>query len=109
MGTNCMSAVLSLLDLVLFKRLNVRLGIPDYLFVIGNGALEALVGQWQWMPLVVATSYACPPGMEAIIYSLLAGCSIIGQVVAANFGALLLDVLNCNPSGLANEGDQFTN
>jgi len=106
---NVVGSVLSLLDLIILTRTNVRLGIPDRAFILGNGALEAMISQWQWMPQVVILSYMCPEGMEATMYALLAGCHNLGATVAGNCGALLLHLLECQPSGKANEGYQFEN
>merc|ERR1719262_1069449 len=93
----------------MFTRANLSLGIPDHAFIIGNGALEMMIYQWQWMPQVVILSYMCPQGMEATMYALLAGCHNLGQTVAGNFGALVLHLLKCHPAGVSNEGHQFEN
>lgn len=100
-------SLLSLLDIVMFTRLNVRLGIPDHAFVLGSSALEQVVSQWAWMPQVVIISYLCPEGMEATMYALLAGSSNLGSAVASNIGALLLQRLGCTPSGSPNESATF--
>merc|ERR1719506_2248170 len=47
--------------------------------------------------------------MEATMYALLAGCHNLGATVAGNCGALLLHLLECQPSGKPNEGHQFEN
>jgi len=106
---NIASAFLALLDIVMFTRYNLHIGIPDHLFIMGNGGLETMIWQWQWMPQVVILSYMCPQGMEATVYALLAGCHNLGQTIAANFGALVLHLAECSPKGEANEGHQFEN
>lgn len=105
--TNLMYAILSCFDLLMFTRLNVKLGIPDHAFVLSSTCLGSVISQWKWMPQVVILSHMCPKGMEAIMYALLAGCHNLGNMVAASCGAYLLEVLGCKPSGAPNESKQF--
>merc|ERR1719261_1717319 len=72
--TNVVLSILSMADVVMLSRLNVRLGIPDDMMVVGGSVLQTVVGQWMWMPGVVILSQLCPKGMEATMYALLAGC-----------------------------------
>ncbi len=45
------------------------------------------------MPGVVILSQLCPPGMEATMYALLAGCHNLGNSISANLGAYMLQLL----------------
>lgn len=107
--TNIAFSLLCVLDLMMFRRLNVQLGIPDHAFVLGSSVLENIVSQWMWMPQVVIMSYLCPKGMEATMYALLAGCANLGNAVASNVGAMVLDMLGCRPMGAEGESAQFQN
>lgn len=109
MVSNVALSVLSLSDVVLFTRLNVRLGLPDHFFVLGSSVLTSVIAQWMWMPGVVILSQLCPKGMEATMYALLAGCHNLGNTIASNCGALVLEMFNCQPSGATNESAQFKN
>eukprot|EP00928_Gymnodinium_smaydae_P009542 TRINITY_DN13577_c1_g7_i1.p1 TRINITY_DN13577_c1_g7~~TRINITY_DN13577_c1_g7_i1.p1 ORF type:complete len:545 (-),score=115.44 TRINITY_DN13577_c1_g7_i1:257-1891(-) len=109
LATNFALAFFSALDIMMFARLNVKFGIPDHVLVLGLSVFESLIAQWQWMPQVVILSYLCPKGMEATMYALLAGCHNMGNTIAANCGALLLDRLGCRPSGADGESAQFEN
>jgi len=105
--TNISVAVLSVSDLMIFTRMNVRLGLPDHAFVLGSSVLGTIIGQWMWMPGVVIMSQLCPKGMEATMYALLAGCHNLGNTISSNTGALLLEYLGCQPNGVPNESKQF--
>merc|ERR1719414_2923626 len=85
------------------------MGIPDHAFVMGASAFEILISQWQWMPNVVIMSQLCPEGMEATMYALLAGCHNLGNTIASNCGAVVLQWLGCTPSGENGESAQFEN
>ncbi|CAE7248883.1 unnamed protein product [Symbiodinium natans] len=99
----------STLDVMMFARLNVKLGIPDHWLVLGLSICEQMVYQWQWMPQVLLNANLCPRGMEATMFALLAGCHNLGTTVSSNFGAALLHVLNVKPRGVAGEEAQFEN
>jgi len=107
MMTNIVVSILNLSDVIILSRFNVRLGIPDTVFVMGGSVLTTIVSQWMWMPGVVILSQLCPKGMEATMYALLAGCHNLGNTIAANCGAYVLLLLNCKPSGADNESAQF--
>jgi len=105
--TNVVAAVISLSDVVIFTRINRHLNIPDKVFVLCSSAVAEVIDSWRWMPQVVILSYLCPKGMEATMYALLAGCHNLGNTIANNSGALLLEILNCRPSGRPNENEEF--
>jgi len=105
--TNVVLSAFAALDIMMFARVNVRLGIPDHALCLGLSVFETVIAQWQWMPQVVILSYLCPKGMEATMYALLAGCHNVGNTIASNSGALLLKRLGVEPSGEANESAQF--
>jgi folate/biopterin transporter len=107
--TNIFLFVLSMMDVVMFSRINLKIGIPDHYMVIGATISESLVAQWQWMPSVVILSYLCPQGLEATMYALLAGCASFGNIVANDLGALLLQLLECNPKGALGESRSYDN
>eukprot|EP00930_Biecheleria_cincta_P017806 TRINITY_DN14050_c0_g1_i1.p1 TRINITY_DN14050_c0_g1~~TRINITY_DN14050_c0_g1_i1.p1 ORF type:complete len:638 (-),score=75.16 TRINITY_DN14050_c0_g1_i1:199-2112(-) len=107
--SNILLTILSLLDAVLFRRLNVAFGMPDAFFVLGSSVSTVVVRQWQWMPGIVLMSQLCPAGMEATTFALLAGCANIGSQVSDYLGAFLLHRLDVHPVGAPNESHQFEN
>lgn len=107
--SNVLATVLSLLDIVMFLRLNLRLGIPDDVFILGSSVSTVVIRQWQWMPGIVIMSQLCPLGMEATMFALLAGCANLGGQISDYLGAYLLDTLAVRPTGAAAESAQFNN
>jgi len=107
--SNILVTILSLLDVVMFLRLNVKLGVPDSFFVMGSSVATVVIRQWQWMPGVVVMSQLCPVGMEATMFALLAGCANVGSQVADYMGAYMLAQLDVHPSGARHESAQFAN
>jgi folate/biopterin transporter len=104
---NVAKACLSFLDVMMFARVNVWLGIPDKVLVLGLSTFEEILEQWQWMPQVVILAKLCPKGMEATMYALLAGCHNLGFTVGSSGGALLIDRLGVKPSGAVGESAKF--
>jgi len=105
--TNVVLSLLSVCDVIMLSRLNVKWGIPDHIFVLGSSVFQTVIGQWMWMPGVVILSQLCPKGMEATMYALLAGCHNLGNTIAGNCGAMVLQWLGCAPSGAPNEDREF--
>mmetsp|Transcript_61290 Transcript_61290/g.143436 ORF Transcript_61290/g.143436 Transcript_61290/m.143436 type:complete len:553 (+) Transcript_61290:68-1726(+) len=99
----------SSLDVLMFARLNLKLGIPDEWLVLGLTICEPIVYQWQWIPQVLLLANLCPPGMEATMFALLAGCHNLGATLSSNFGAALLHFLDVKPRGAEGEGKHFEN
>jgi len=109
MVSNLVFTAVSFLDVIFFARLNVKVGIPDHAFALSTSAVQQLIFQWQWMPSVVLLSYLCPPGMEATMYAMLAGCHNIGLSISSILGSFLLRVLEIRPNGSLQETEQFRN
>lgn len=107
--TNLTLSALSVLDVIMLSRLNIKWGIPDHVFVMGASVFQMVIAQWMWMPGVVLLSQLCPKGMEATMYALLAGCHNLGNTIASNCGAVVLLWLGCNPSGEDKEDAEFDN
>lgn len=109
MFSNLLISFLSILDVIMFTRTNIKWGIPDTVFVLGSSVSGTIISQWQWMPGVVLLSQMCPKGMEATMYALLAGCHNLGNTLSEYLGAYILDLLGVRPAGLPNESHQFEN
>jgi len=107
--SNVASAATTLASLIIVTRLNVRMGIPDTVFVLILAACRSMTLQWTRMPFRVLFMYLCPLGMEATMYSLLKGTSDLGNSASDSLGAFLLDYLRCRPSGTLAEDAAFEN
>ncbi|EPS69234.1 hypothetical protein M569_05531, partial [Genlisea aurea] len=83
-----------MLDLVLVLRLNLKLGIPDRLFVVADVSVSQMISRLMWMPLLVLSSKLCPPGIEGTFFALLMSIDNAGTMTASWSGGLLLHVLS---------------
>lgn len=107
MFSQAVTAGLSCLDVMMFARVNVKLGISDHVMVLGASAMENLVAQWNWMPQVLLFSRLCPKGMEAMMYALLAGSANLGSTISSNLGAFVLHSFRIQPTGSQGDAAQF--
>mmetsp|Transcript_95499 Transcript_95499/g.179705 ORF Transcript_95499/g.179705 Transcript_95499/m.179705 type:complete len:560 (+) Transcript_95499:185-1864(+) len=104
---NVLVFAVNLTALLVYTRLNLVIGIPDTVFVLGTWGIWAIVHMWMWLPGIVLLSQLCPQGVEATMYALLAGCHNLGLAVASYVGAGMLKTLGISPSGARDEGHQF--
>jgi len=107
--TNLACVVFALTNVAFFARLNVALGLPDWLFVLGADALQTLAGVWSAIPATTIMLGLCPPGLEATMYALLAGSANLGAALAQYQGVFLLEALGVRPSGAPGESAAFAN
>jgi hypothetical protein len=105
--TNLIFIGVSLPNIILFKRWNRAIGLPDEVFVIGTEVLQVLIAKWSSLPLTVIMQQISPTGIEAIAYALMAGSSNLGRGLSQYQGAFLLDVLGIKPTGGIGESTQF--
>merc|ERR1719272_2441372 len=97
------------MDVIFFLRWNRLLGLPDHIFVLGSASFQSVMEEWLYLPSAVLLSQLCPRGMEAIMYANLAACHNLGNTISNNLGALLLELMGVNPSGVGVESHQFDN
>lgn len=105
--TACCWFVLNMLDCILFARLNVALGIPDWLFVTSTGAFKSVINTWSFLPLLLLYAQLCTPGMEATMLSVQNGFHNIGGVFSEIWGACLLHHFGVEPSGKVGDAQHF--
>lgn len=86
-------SVAGLLDLLLVLRINLKLGIPDYFFVVIDDLVSMLIVRMKWMPLLVLSSKLCPAGIEGTFFALLMSIDHVGLLSSSWTGGLLLHVL----------------
>lgn len=105
--TNLLTTLFSLVDVIIFARLNIHFGISDSVACIGNTILGNMLQTLAWIPQVVCWSMLCPPGMEATMFALLAGCTNLGDSISDVLGAALMDQLSVNPTGQVGDEKQL--
>lgn len=82
-------AIVSLLDVVLVTRANLKLGIPDKAFVLGDAVIADVVSRLKSMPVLVLCAKLCPRGVEGTLFALLMSISNCSRSVSEFWGALI--------------------
>ncbi|KAJ4834340.1 hypothetical protein Tsubulata_037539, partial [Turnera subulata] len=92
--TQLLYGLSGMLDLALVLRLNLKLGLPDYLFIVIDESVSQMIGRLKWMPLLVLSAKLCPPGIEGTFFALLMSIDNIGLFSATWGGGLVLHLLS---------------
>ncbi|KAL3655127.1 hypothetical protein CASFOL_000913 [Castilleja foliolosa] len=83
-----------MLDLILVLRLNLIIGLPDYIVIVFDAAVTNMIGRLKWMPLLVLSSKLCPSGIEGTFFALIMSIDHVGLFSASWAGGFLLHTLN---------------
>ncbi|KAK7197723.1 putative pteridine transporter [Novymonas esmeraldas] len=84
----------SLFDIIIVKRWNLAIGIPDHaMYILGDSIVYEAVSELSWMPVVLLFSRVCPRGSESMIYALASGFSNMGQSMSSAVGSLFLELV----------------
>ncbi|KAF0717709.1 Aste57867_2139 [Aphanomyces stellatus] len=86
-------AVVSLAELLLVTRANLKLGISDGWFVLLESMFGEVVARLIGMPLLVLCAKLCPRGIEGTFFALLMANMNLSYAVSSYWGALLADAL----------------
>lgn len=84
--TALLTAFFSLLQLLLIWQLNVKLGIHNYFFSLGDDVISAYVQGIQFVPICIMYMKLCPEGAEGTTYSMLTTMGNVSLVVASSIG-----------------------
>eukprot|EP00850_Spirogloea_muscicola_P010566 SM000062S19952 [mRNA] locus=s62:643291:646410:+ [translate_table: standard] len=79
-----------MLDLIQVTRVNLRIGIPDKAFILGDAAIVDVFQRLQLMPMLVLAARLCPPGIEGTLFAFLMSLSNFGSLTARWLGAVLM-------------------
>ncbi|KAK4356934.1 hypothetical protein RND71_022544 [Anisodus tanguticus] len=92
-----------LLDLVLVKQLNLKLGIPNEWFALCFSGLAETIAIFKLLPFHVLFASLAPSGFEGSLMSFLASALCFSSVFSGFFGVALatsLGITSCNYSSL---------
>ncbi|KAK6914189.1 Biopterin transporter family [Dillenia turbinata] len=75
-----------LLDLVLVKQINLKLGIPNETFALCFSGVAETVAQFKLLPFSVLLASLCPPGSEGALTSFLASAICLSSIISGFLG-----------------------
>lgn len=95
-------ALVSLLDVVLVTRANLRIGIPDKAFVLGDAVIADVISRLKTMPVLVLCAKLCPKGVEGTLFALLMSISNFSYSVSEFWGAIICHALGISKGSFDN-------
>eukprot|EP00667_Euglena_gracilis_P004235 EG_transcript_4254 len=106
--TTILSAAATSLDIVIYQRWNVALGLPDWMFMMAKASAQNTVAMIAAMPGGILISKVCPHGLEATVFALFTGFANFGRLIAGYLGAYALTLVGMDHIGKGAE-DDFSN
>ncbi|XP_043703361.1 probable folate-biopterin transporter 8, chloroplastic isoform X2 [Telopea speciosissima] len=87
-----------LLDLVLVKQINLKLGIPNEAYVLCMSGLAEAIAQFKLLPISVLFANLCPPGCEGLLMSFLAAALCLSSIISGFLGVWLASFVGISSS-----------
>ncbi|KAF6144775.1 hypothetical protein GIB67_016849 [Kingdonia uniflora] len=95
-------ATSGMLDVIFILRWNLKLGIPDYFFVIMEECIARIVSRIRWMPMIVLSAKLCPLGIEGTFFALLMCIDSLGALSSKWSGGFILHVFHVTRTDFSN-------
>ncbi|KAI5063327.1 hypothetical protein GOP47_0021874 [Adiantum capillus-veneris] len=90
-------------DILLVSRMNIKLGIPDQIFVLGASAFVEAIAQFKVLPFTVLLTQLCPAGSEGSLLAFFMSCHCLASIMSGYMGTIVGSFLHLsadNFSGL---------
>ena len=101
--TIVLSMVFSFFDVIIAKRWNLVIGIPDkWAYMFGDAICYNLIDMLNYIPLMTLISKICPKKLETTTYAFVSGISNLARILSYIIGAYATDwfkiqtVIPCN-------------
>ncbi|KAJ1700394.1 hypothetical protein LUZ63_000173 [Rhynchospora breviuscula] len=94
--------VSGILDLFFVLRWNLKLGLPDPIFVIMEECTSRIITRIRWIPMIVLSTKLCPLGIEGTFFALLMCIDSLGSLAHKIGGGLLLQALHVTRTDFRN-------
>ncbi|XP_010273712.1 PREDICTED: probable folate-biopterin transporter 6 [Nelumbo nucifera] len=95
-------ATSGMLDVIFVLRWNLKLGIPDYFFVILEECVSRIVSRIRWMPMIVLSTKLCPLGIEGTFFALLMCIDSLGSLSSKWGGGIILHMFHVTRTDFTN-------
>jgi hypothetical protein len=100
--TQLLFALSGMFDLILVLRLNLKFGLPDYLFIVVDGIVSKMIIRLTWMVIFVLNTKLCPHGIEGTFFALLMSIDNAGLMTSSWLGGKMLHVLKVTRTEFGN-------
>lgn len=91
-ATTILQVLGSIFDLIIVKRWNMHIGIPDHaMYLLGDSIVYRVCFVMSMMPAQILMARLCPRGTETLAFALLAGFSSAGTSMSLSIGSLIME------------------
>ncbi|KAI5066719.1 hypothetical protein GOP47_0019343, partial [Adiantum capillus-veneris] len=81
-------------DILLVKRMNLGLGIPDAVLVMGASAFVDAINQFKILPFMVLLAQLCPAGSEGSLLAAFMSAQCLATIISGYMGVSLASMLH---------------
>lgn len=96
------SVSFAMLPILVVTRVNLKMGIPDQVFMLSDKAVTATVSRIAHLPVLVMGAQLCPPGIEGTLYALMMSMLNLGAMIAEHNSALAMWALGVKKGSYKN-------
>ncbi len=96
------SSVFSFMAYLLVIRVNVKLGISDFWFVLFSNSFLSMIGELVMMPMLSLACLLCPKNLEGTVYALFISALNFGGIMSGLFGSFLTGYLGITSKDYSN-------
>lgn len=90
--TTFLQALGSIFDLVIVKRWNIYIGIPDHaMYILGDAIVYEICFMLSMIPAQILMSRLCPRGTETIGFAIMAGFNSSGNSMSLAIASMLME------------------
>jgi folate/biopterin transporter len=84
----------SFMAFLLVKRINLKIGISDFWFVLLSSSLLSMIGELVLMPMLSLACLLCPKNLEGTVYAMFMSALNFGGIMSGLLGSFLTTWLN---------------
>jgi Na+/melibiose symporter-like transporter len=97
-----LSFFVSFSSYLLVTRINIKIGIPDFLFLIFSSSFIDMLGEIIGMPLNSIGAILSPESLEATSYSIFTSAMNFGSIISSMLGSILTSLLDITSKNYSN-------
>ncbi len=97
-----LSSFFNMMSLALVERINLRWGIPDYMFCLASDALTTALSEINFLPILVLACNICPKNIEGTLYAFLMSIVNLSSLFSNQFGAGITYIMGITSSNFSN-------
>lgn len=101
MAVQILLSICMLSDIFLVSRLNIKVGIPDQLYVLGASAFVEAIAQFKVLPFSVLLTQLCPAGSEGSLLAFFMSCHCLASILSGYMGSLLASFVHLSADSFA--------